>query len=350
MTFHAILEKIKIKRGNFSFIYPLAIRLAAIILAATDLVCTYKSDGFRALMACLLLVVNTGNYGNHKHTLSFLHTMSNAIYLSRGDSRRKLHRSSGIFNMLPQLPQKHYPEDSLPLESEENIERLEAMADAVDQLETNMTKLAEMHTAVNHRFNEPFAAFLYGLLMTMFCNNFPGCPTQGAFESINKVQQAQDRVSDLQKRIQLARAANKALQEEVTSKTLEHKTMALRTDAFARKTPLRRRRIPISTPSAAPSRLLKIQVAQDDTFSTTDSFIETPAGHSRKPQIPRAARGPIDSRIPNIAAGGPNLDQPPRYMRGLFDKTNTANIRKSENKRPRPASKTGRLVSRPPFR
>lgn len=275
--------------------------------------------------------------------------MSNA-YLSRQDSRRKLHRSSGIFNLLPQSPQVHYPEDSLPLESEENVERLEAMAEAVGQLETNMTNLADMHTAVNQRFNEPFAAFLYGLLMTMFCNNFPGCPTQAAFESIDKVQRAQDRVRDLQKQISAARATNKALQEEVAAKTLEHKTMALRNEAFARKTPVRRPRVPLGASSVSANRQRKVQVAQDDTFSTTDSFIETPAGQPRKPPLPRAARGPVDSSNLRLGGGGPNLNQPPRYMRGLFDKTNLANIRRTETKRPRPAPKASRLALRPPFR
>lgn len=277
--------------------------------------------------------------------------MSSALHLGQQDSRRKLHRSSGIFNVLPQSPQVHYPEDSLPLESEENMERLEAMAEAVRQLETNMASLAEMHSAVNHRFNEPFAAFLYGLLMTMFCNNFPGCPTQAAFESIDKVQRAQGRVLELQKRIVAARAANKALQEEVTAKTLEHKTMVLRNEAFARKTPVRRPRLPLGAPSAVASRQRRVQVAHDDTFSTTDSFIETPAGQTRKPALPRAARGAAEAADLRQAGSGPNLNQPPRYMRGLFDKTNTANIRRTDSKRVRAAAtKPGRLASRPPFR
>lgn len=296
-------------------------------------------------MACLLLASTVYKTTN---TLLF-HAMSNT-FLSGRESRRKLHRSSGIFNVLPQLPQVHYPEDSLPLESNENIERLEAVADAVGQLETNMAKLADMHISVNQRFNEPFAAFLYGLLMTMFCNNFPGCPTQVAFESIDKVQRAQDRVRELQDRIQLARDANKALQEQIASRTAEQKRLALRNETLARKLPDRRTRLPLSTSAHPPARSRKVNVAQDDTFSTTDSFIETPAGVSRKPPLPRAARGPVASRNLQKDSGGPNLDQPPRYMRGLFDKTNTINTRRPGDKRSRFAPAPRRSASRPPFR
>ena len=49
---------------------------------------------------------------------------------------------------MPQSPQAHYPEDVLPLETEKNIERFEAVADAVKELESNMTDLAQMHAAV----------------------------------------------------------------------------------------------------------------------------------------------------------------------------------------------------------
>lgn len=278
--------------------------------------------------------------------------MSHETYPGRRESRRRLHRSSGIYNVMPQSPQAHYPEDVLPLETEKNIERFEAVADAVKELESNMTDLAQMHAAVNGGFNEPFAAFLYGLLITMFCNNFPGCPTQAAFESIAKVQRAQTHVEELERRVHLLRDANKKLQDEVSSKILEQKTMAIRNEVLARKTPARR--APLHSASRVPSlRHRKVQVAHDDTFSTTDSFIETPAGPkhaTRKPPVPRFSNSTTLGQPP-LDSDGPNLNQPPRYMRGLFDKTNTSNVRRTDSKRPRPAStKNSRLASRPPFR
>lgn len=251
----------------------------------------------------------------------------------RRESRRKLHRSSGIYKIHPQSPKVHYPVDgTVPLESDSNLERLESLADAVEQLETHMVDLSRIHNAVSNGFNEPFASFLYGLLITMFCNNFPGCPTREPYGEIQRTETAESRVRSLQERVRLAKLENKRLQEEVARKARENKNDVLR------KTPAPPR--PVRQPLQAARK--KVTVAQDDTYSTTDSFIETPANRKT-------------SRIPQpkiTTPTGPNLNQPPRYMRGLFDKTGSSNsLRNREVREEKPRARPVRAkATRPPFR
>lgn len=273
------------------------------------------------------------------------------------DGRRKLLRSSGIYKILPQSPKVHYPQDVLPLETESNEERLEVLADSLSQLENNMCELAKIHNAVNSGFNEPFASFLYGLSITMFCNNFPGCPTRETYGT-NQDDGHEERIKLLQERIRSARAENQRLKQQIATKTAESRTLAARAELLPRRTP---NRLKLGTFAHAlpASRQRKVVVAHDDTYSTNDSFVDVPsiaAGQNRilKSLVAAGSKQTTSKAIPN-------LDQPPRYMRGLFDKTGSSNLPRNVDLKTRArgptsssvrrqAERPNRLAGRPPFR
>lgn len=97
-----------------------------------------------------------------------------------------------------------------------------------------------------------------------------------------------------------------------------------------------------------PQRPKKVFVARDDTFSTNDSFVETPQNYAR----PRPDSG---------AGKTPNLNQAPRYMCGLFE-SKPLNIARNRVAKPelkaRPTTaaaraeraRSERRTARPPFR
>lgn len=271
----------------------------------------------------------------------------------RRDSNRKSHRSSGLHLILPPSPNVPYPitETSPPLESDRNIERLENLADSIGQLKNNMIELSKIHEALNSGFNEPFAGFLYGSFLTMFCNSFPGCPTYEQFEGILTARENELKIKDLQKRISDAKQENVRLQREV-AKTRPQRSTAASSGELAR-TPYSRARLPRSSIRSGlyptPTRK-RVTVAADDT-TTSESFVDTPSNKA-------GASSKIPQRL--LQSGtGPNLNQPPRYMRGLFDKTASANagssIQRGQEKRPTAAAAAKQrrkpiLKQRPPFR
>ncbi|KAF3990714.1 hypothetical protein FT663_01559 [Candidozyma haemuli var. vulneris] len=271
----------------------------------------------------------------------------------RRESNRKSHRSSGLHLILPPSPNVHYPitESSPPLESDRNIERLENLADSIGQLKNNMTELSKIHEAVNSGFNEPFAGFLYGLFLTMFCNSFPGCPTYEQFESILVSRDNEQKVRDLQQRVNEAKQENVRLQRELAQTRPQRSTIASGSESA--RTPYSKARLQRSSlrkglyPTPTKKR---VTVAQDDT-TTSESFVDTPANKTT-----------ASSKIPQPSSQvgtGPNLNQPSRYMRGLFDKTPSANIvgtsrRQGEKTPTNTAAKPSRRKpipkQRPPFR
>lgn len=185
----------------------------------------------------------------------------------------------------------HYTQDEAPLESAAVQDRLRAVAAGMASFAGNMDQLARVHHALNSGFNEPFAGFLYGLLITMFCNSFPGCPNKALYGSAGHTPL---RVEQLQQQIQEARARQHALSEQLRAR------LAGRSDLFAR---------PWATPGSA--RRVRVAVARDDTYADTPH--KTP----------------------------PNLNQEPRYMRGLFEKAQSGNVPRSRpEKQTRP--ETGR--------
>lgn len=283
--------------------------------------------------------------------------------LKSREARRRLLRSSGIYRILPQSPNVHYPSEILPLESESFQNHLKALQEVVGDLENNMCDLSRIHSAVNSGFNEPFAAFLYGLLITMFCNNFPGCPTRDTYGH-NHDNGQKERVLLLQQRVREAKAENLRLKQKIAMQTAalvkvpSRPPLAGWNNANRRMVGSAGSSLGAASRGTLASRQNKVVVAHDDTFSTTDSFVENPASSRQASRVMR----PVTAARPSpLNSTGPNLDQPPRYMRGLFDKTRSANVRRNMDTKARArgptsssasrqAERASRLALRPPFR
>ncbi|OBA21281.1 hypothetical protein METBIDRAFT_11827 [Metschnikowia bicuspidata var. bicuspidata NRRL YB-4993] len=213
--------------------------------------------------------------------------------------RRKLLRSSGVFRAIGPIaasPNVHYPKEIRPLEAPENRARLAAMADAFAALQQNMEGLAATHSAVNS-FNESFASLFLGLQVHMFCNSFPGIPAREQYEAMEQKQSSEQKNAGLRAKVDAARRRNADLKRQASQQAAATRSRPHLGDLFSQR-PLSRQRAAATAP--------KIPVARDDSFSATDTFIEAP-GHSQPP---------------------PNLDQQPRYMRGLFEIPGAANTRR----------------------
>ena len=50
-------------------------------------------------------------------------------------------------------------------------------------IDLHMHDLCHIHDHISNQFNESFASFLYGLSMTMWCVDFPGCPSREQWEA-----------------------------------------------------------------------------------------------------------------------------------------------------------------------
>ncbi|KAJ9103432.1 DASH complex subunit dam1 [Naganishia cerealis] len=184
-------------------------------------------------------------------------------------NRRHLRRSSGIYGILPQSPKVHYAVDAenLPLDSATNRDRFGQLSDAMEELDVNMTNLQQIHEAMSGGFNESFAAFLYGLNITTWCVDFPGCPTRDQWQRIQKLDGIDNRVALLQEQIEELRQENSRLRAKISATESNHTT----------------------TVSAGSSRNEETRLPQ--------------RGAVRKP----------------VGRNKPNLNQPPRYMKDLFE-------------------------------
>lgn len=236
-----------------------------------------------------------------------------------------LRRSSGVYKILPQSPKVHYPidPDNLPLESEANREKFELLLEQIHNMESYMVDLRHIQEAISHGFNEPFASFMYGMSITMWCNNFPNCPSRDQWEKVKDSEGVDNRLQELQDKVRAKRQENEALKQKLNAPT----TSSSQTRVEQQK-PIRVRN----------TRLIK-PPSSDDTYNTNDSFVDNPRA-SRIPQ-PRTV-------APSSRNKGPNLNQAPRYLRGLFESTN----RVARFEKPRaPARAPARVTkSRPPFR
>lgn len=270
----------------------------------------------------------------------------------RDTRRRRLNRSSNVFNAFSQTPRPHYSRDELPLLSTHNLARLQNIADGVQKLQGNMDGLSRIHEALNNRFNEPFAGFLYGLLLNMFCSNYPACPSREQYESKKQSHNVLSLIVSLEERILLAKSRRDKLQEQVSLKTQELRILQTKRTTPARKAVPGPRIRPLYTHPKVPQQSKKVTVARDDTFSTMDLFIEAPLStYGRQGRAQDAIKGKT-----------PNLNQAPRYMRGLFESKSVNQARnrmtKQELKLARPETaaakaeraRRDRLATRPPFR
>lgn len=268
--------------------------------------------------------------------------------------RRQLHRSSGVYNILPQSPKVHYPvdPDNLPLEAAANTEKFEHLSDAMEELDVNMTNLQLIHEAISDGFNESFASFLYGLSITMWCVDFPGCPSRDQWEKLKMVEELDGRILELNEKLRLQRDENERLKGRLTSNEDEAENDDDNRRPDNRK-PLTQHRPPKTQRLADPEL--------DDTYMTNEgSFVVNPSA-STATRIPqpvksaprRLAKRPSPSADVSVysSSRGPNLNQPPRYMRGLFESTNRpATTSTYRTRKPVNNNRIQKNASRPPFR
>lgn len=186
----------------------------------------------------------------------------------RTPARRHLHRSSGVYNVLPQSPKVHYPidPDNLPLESLENTERFGMFSDALEELDLNMTNLQLIHEAISDGFNESFASFLYGLSITMWCVDFPGCPSKMQWERVKEIEGLDTRIGELKVKIRAAREDNDTLKSSLS--TAKEPINSIKKSVPVLKIPKRVTKPPIGEP--------------DDTYSSNEgSFVLNPSSNNR---------------------------------------------------------------------
>lgn len=271
---------------------------------------------------------------------------------AKRSGRRQLHRSSGVYNILPQSPKVHYPidPDNLPLESQVNTEKFVQLSDALEELDVNMTNLQLIHEAISDGFNESFASFLYGLSITMWCVDFPGCPSRDQWEKLKLVEGLDDRLSELREKIRVQKEQNQEIKNRLS--TTNEPEPAVAPEG---RRPLTQTRLSKLHP--------KQDIESDDTYMTNEgSFVVNPsatnaANATRIPQPVKSTKHfakptgpPLPIESYNSSYTGPNLNQPPRYMRGLFDSTNrqaTLSARLKSTTRP---NRVNKPTNKPPFR
>lgn len=241
--------------------------------------------------------------------------------LSGGRSRHH-HRSSGVYALLPQSPKIHYPIDpeSLPLDSAANTENFELLSDAVQDLELHMKHLQHIHESISQGFNESFASFLYGLSITMWCVDFQSTPSKDLEQELQVSKHLDDNIQSLETRIEEARKRNVALRIKLDNKKRQKPTV-LRPKAVGNK-----RRLDDMTKDTSYGIKSRIPIKSRTNQS---NYL------SRNP-VPQITSIPRPSRVPTGPSFGPNLNQPPRYLDGLF----------ASSKQKKPT----RLQDRPPFR
>ncbi|RCK63290.1 DASH complex subunit DAM1 [Candida viswanathii] len=271
-------------------------------------------------------------------------------------NRRHLHRSSGIH--LPSLSPKvqHYPidADNLPMDSAEITEKFSDIAKSLETLDSNMHDLNRIHDNLSNQFNESFASFLYGLSMTMWCVDFPGCPSRVEWENLMAKREQKERIKRLKKRVEDAETLNHRLKESLAEKLkLKPKPQPVAAAAAAAAAAVTNPRV------MRPARNVSFKPSLNESSISSITSDRRPMG-TRIRQGEQASRIPQPGRVskPQLyltsnSRTGPNLNQPPRYMRGLFDGSNISNTANYERvKKPTltTAKTNDSLANRPPFR
>lgn len=248
----------------------------------------------------------------------------------RQTSRRYLRRSSGI--PLPSQSPHHYPvdPDNLPMDCPEIVNKVRDIADGIEDLDINVRDLNHIHNAVASQFNESFASFLYGLSITMWCVDLPKCPSQKAWQRLQLRKKKKEHIAELRRKIEEAARLNVELKEKVAKETrpLTHAR------PMSRQLPSTKRFRPSNENIKSNGASI---VRKPDVPATRISRIPQPvSGLLRTHQVPTTS-----------SSNAPNLDQPPRYMRGLFKNDATPmKPRSGLQAKQQPQN----LSQRPPFR
>lgn len=134
-------------------------------------------------------------------------------------NRRHLYRSS-VIQLFANSPKANYPIDSgnLPLNSPDNLEKFERLEESLEELKLNIQNLQKIHFAICNEFNESFASFLYGLLITMWCVDFPGCPTLKSWEKLQLQKKQEEKIFFLNQKLKKTKEENEFLKEKLLSK------------------------------------------------------------------------------------------------------------------------------------
>lgn len=115
------------------------------------------------------------------------------------------------------LPKIHYQLDSdqTPFESSHILPILSGFGDEMALLARNMNELSRIHTVISQTFNESFAAFIYGLSITMWCTDFPYMPLKSDWDELLENAQTRKRIELVEARLAAQRAEEQRLQELV---------------------------------------------------------------------------------------------------------------------------------------
>ncbi|KAI5951199.1 DAM1 [Candida jiufengensis] len=242
-----------------------------------------------------------------------------------GDRRRSgrySRRSSGI--ALPSQSPRHFPidPDNLPTDSTDILTKFTKIADSMDDLCVNMKDLNHIHNAISGQFNESFASFLYGLSLTMWCVSLPKCPSKRAWQRLQLRKRKKEKIEELKLKLAQAEKLNLELKNKLAEET----------KSFTR-------------PRSQQNNTIQLNSTKRIKFNNEN---ENHGGIRKQQQIPSRIPQPIQSnQIPSQPSGKrtPNLNQPPRYMRGLFNE----NSNSSPSNIPRSA-KPSTVSQRPRFR
>ncbi|KAG7663592.1 DAM1 [[Candida] subhashii] len=284
-------------------------------------------------------------------------------------NRRHSRRSSG-FQLNRSTTPHHYPidENQIPFESHGFFNQFSCLADVLQELDSNMSKLSSIHNTINNEFNESFAGFLYGLSLTMWCVDFPGAPNTKAWEQLQEKRQREQRIIELKRRLANAQELNSNLKS-----TLEQESKSLPptrpTNPLFQKTTATRSTRPMPTrtatgtraTAASSSRIQKPRIPGRESDSSllntsTSSINQKGAAAAQSSRIPArrtSQQQPTVTTPSSIQSSSkPNLNQPARYMNSLNSNANkVSNPGYTRPTKPvQPLQKSNSLANRPRFR
>ncbi|EGW30995.1 uncharacterized protein SPAPADRAFT_52180 [Spathaspora passalidarum NRRL Y-27907] len=229
-------------------------------------------------------------------------------------NRRRSHRSStGPSTSSPAI----IPIDAnnLPFESQAMLAKFARLADGVEELKSHVTSMEKVHQSVSQEFNEGLASLLYGLSMTMWCVGFSGGPTKVNIEKFQQRIERAKKIAQLKKRLANSQRLNSNLKAQLQE--------------VKQKQPVPRNTRVVSKPRPAPVKQTRIQILDrskaSEVPSSNDSTFITNPSQSKRTTTTQPVRSPSYKR--------PNLNQPSRYLAGLFGGTsNRESVRKQPNK------------------
>ncbi|RLV89711.1 DASH complex subunit DAM1 [Spathaspora sp. JA1] len=225
---------------------------------------------------------------------------SNPVTPQAQINRRRSNRSSSGAPLSTSSPAL-IPIDAnnLPFESPAMLAKFARLADSIEELDCHEDQMEKIHKYIANDFNEGLSGLLHGLSISMWCVGFQGGPTT---TSINKFQQRK------QRDIRIKQLEDRLKNSQRLNSSLKSKLQELKPKQPVSKPPPAPRNIS-NTSRVRPKQTTRTQITRTrpETVSWNESSIHEPP--KRAPQ--------------ETTTGRPNLNQPPRYLQGLFEQTNT---------------------------